>query len=308
MTARRAFALGLAGLAVSLHPAATAADSAWRALPLITAGKVDANWVQVGWGGFSVDDGALRTDCDARGLGLLVYRKERLGDCQIRVVFKTETARSNSGVFVRMTDGILNRVGRPGAAFDRSSGKISKESMDQMKESADREEGPWFAVHQGYEVQIMDSGDARHRTGAIYSFNGSTAEHRPGEWRTMIITLAGERIAVDLDGQRVSNFDPANADIPPRTKWPEPKREMKRPSAGYIGLQNHDPGNLVWFKEVAVRPLPASETKRQGGLNRRAGRAGRNRPPPPRSSRPSCSNQGHPHHNLDSRFAGPRER
>jgi hypothetical protein len=32
-----------------------------------------------------------------------------------------------------------------------------------------------------------------------------------------------------------------------------------RPETGYIGLQNHDPGDEVWFKEVSVRPL--TETK-----------------------------------------------
>ena len=76
-----------------------------------------------------MDDGALRTDCDPRGLGLLVYQKERLGNCQLRIVFKSK-------------------------------------------------------------------------------------------------------------------------------EWFEPKREPKRPVAGYIGLQNHDPGDVVWFKEVSVRPLP----------------------------------------------------
>ena len=34
-----------------------------------------------------------------------------------------------------------------------------------------------------------------------------------------------------------------------------PIREIKRPTHGYIGLQNHDPGDIVWFKEVSVRSL-----------------------------------------------------
>src|SRR4051794_3435405 len=42
----------------------------WRALPLITDGKVDKSWAQVGWGGFVVDGDSLRTDCDERGMGL----------------------------------------------------------------------------------------------------------------------------------------------------------------------------------------------------------------------------------------------
>jgi hypothetical protein len=230
----------------------------WRPLPLITDGKVDPNWVHVGWGGFVVDDGALRTEPAAKGLGLLVFKKERLGDCQIRIVFKAKEAKCNSGVYVRLADGILEQVGKPGAAFDRdAAGKISKESMEKMQASADREEGPWYAVHHGYEVQIADTGDPSHGTGAIYSLAPrSGASKQAGEWRTMIVTLAGEKIFVDLDGQRVTSFDPATPDLPARKQWHEPKREPKRPVAGYIGLQNHDPGDVVWFKEVSVRPLP----------------------------------------------------
>ncbi len=241
-----------------------AAEPAWRALPLIADGKVHPDWTHVGWGGFAADDGALRTECDPKGLGLLVYKKERLGNCQIRVVFKTKDARSNAGVYVRIADGILEQAGKPGAAFDRdAAGKVSPESMEKMKAMSEREEGPWFPVHRGYEVQISDSGDPFHRTGAIYSLAPSSAVSKkaPSEWKTMVITLDGNRILVDLDGQRVTSFDPASPDLPARKQWYEPKREPKRPEAGAIGLQNHDPGDVVWFKEVSVRPLPAGGGK-----------------------------------------------
>ena len=255
--------IAVAGTFAVLDGAEPKAEPAWRLLPLITDGKVDPNWVHVGWGGFAVDDGALRAECDPRGLGLLVYRNERLGNCQIRVIFKSKEAKSNSGVYVRIADGILDQVRQPGAKFDRdAAGKISNESMEQVKASAEREEGAWFAVHRGYEIQISDAGDPLHRTGAIYSLApSSSAPKKAGEWRTMIMTLAGERIAVDLDGQRVATFDSGSPDLPPRKQWHEPKREPKRPEAGYLGLQNHDPGDIVWFKEVSVRSLPAGGEK-----------------------------------------------
>jgi hypothetical protein len=233
------------------------AEGEWRTLPLIKDGKVDPNWVHVGYGGFVVEDGALKTECDPKGLGLLVYKKEKLGNCQIRVVFKAKDERANAGVYVRIADGILGQVGKPGAAFDRdASGKPSDASMEKVKASAEREEGPWFAVHRGYEVQIAGGGDELHRTGAIYSLAPSSAPPKKfGEWQTMVITLDGNRIMVDLDGQRISTLDTASPNLPPRKQWHEPKREPKRPEAGYIGLQNHDPGDVVWFKEVSVREL-----------------------------------------------------
>jgi hypothetical protein len=248
-------------------------QSTWRQLPLVTNGHVDPAWVHVGWGGFSVDKGALRTECDPRGLGLLVYQKERLGDCQIRVVFKTKDTNSNSGVYVRLSDGILDQVGKPGAAFDRdASGKPSEESMEKVKASGEREEGPWYAVHNGYEVQIAGGGDPLHRTGAIYSLAPSSmlSPKAPGEWKTLLITLTGDRILVDLDGVRITSFDSSSPNLPPRKQWHEPKREPKRPRAGYIGLQNHDPGDYVWFKEVSVRPFTgASEKQTTGWLDDR---------------------------------------
>jgi hypothetical protein len=234
-------------------------EAEWRSLPLIADGQITEGWDHVGWGGFVVDGDSVRTECDPKGLGLLIYKKERFGNCQIRVVFRSKEAKSNSGVFVRIADGILDQVSRPGAAFDRdANGKISKPSMQRMMASAEREEGPWFAVHRGYEVQIMDANDKLHRTGAIYSLaaSDSISKKTSHEWKKMIITLSGNRVFVDLESQRVTSFDPESPNVPRERQWFEPMREPKRPENGYIGLQNHDPGDVVWFKEVSVRPLP----------------------------------------------------
>lgn len=251
------------GCCLTFAPSAeTSARTAWRALPLVQDGQVHPSWRHVGYGGFVVDEGAVRTECDPRGLGLLVYQKEQFGNCQFRVVFRTRDAKSNGGVFVRVADGILEQVNHPGAAFDRdASGKTSKPSMAAMMVSAEREEGPWFAVHRGYEVQIMDAHDPLHRTGAIYSLAPSSglSDKAPGAWKTMIITLAGRRIWVDIEGKRVTNFSPEGPDAPKNRQWFEPKREPQRPDSGYLGLQNHDPGDVVWYREVSVRPLPDAD-------------------------------------------------
>src|SRR5262245_58868481 len=118
----------------------------WRALPLIKEGKVDPAWVQVGYGGFSGEDGGLRTERDEKGLGLLLYRKEKFGDCQVRVVYKCKDARSNSGVFVRIDDGILGKVNEKHAPASRDSrGQLTKESLQIFKDASEKELGPWYA-------------------------------------------------------------------------------------------------------------------------------------------------------------------
>ncbi len=160
----------------------------------------------------------LRTEA---GMGLLWYTKATFGDCVIRVVYKAESGEDNSGVYVRIADKPLD---------------------------------PWFAVHHGYEVQICDAADPYHRTGSIYSLSKATAEAaHPGEWNTMEITLDGDMIVVTVNGTSVNRFDPTGP-VPDRTKYYEPERGP-RPESGYIGLQNHNPGDVVSFKEVSVRPL-----------------------------------------------------
>jgi len=245
-------------LAVMLVGSISAAEDDWRSLPLVENGKIAADCKHVGFGKLVVDGDAVRTECDERGLGLAVWTKEKLGNCQIRVVFRTKDERSNAGVIVRLDDGVLDWVGKDSPAVSRDrEGKLSAEMINRMKDASEKEQGAWYAVHHGYEVQICDTGDAMHRTGAIYSLAGAAAvdKAKPGQWRTMIITLDGNLVKVELDGKLLAMFDPASKDVPPRKIWHEPKREHPRPQAGYIGLQTHDPGDVVWFKEVSVKPL-----------------------------------------------------
>src|SRR5262249_30094137 len=146
-------------------------------LPLVKEGKVDPAWVQVGYGGFTVEDAALRTEGSEKGLGLLLYSKEKLGDCQVLGVFRSRDAKSNSGGFVGIDDGILKKLDEKHAPAKRnSSGKLTEESLKVFKEASDKEQGPWYAVHHGYEVQICDAAEVkRSRTGAVYSLAESIA-------------------------------------------------------------------------------------------------------------------------------------
>ena len=239
-----------------LSTALVAAD--WRQLHLIKDGKVAPEWQQAGWGQMVVEGDAIKTDPSEKGLGLLVYTKEKFGNCQIKIVYRPQDNRDNAGVHIRMDDGILKWVGKDSIAVKRDAkGKLSADMSAKMKEASDKEEGAWYAVHHGYEVQIMDSGDQFHRTGSIYSFApAADLPQSSGDgWRTMIITLDGTLVTTELDGKQLARFDSTTKDVPERKQWYEPKRDHVRPTAGYIGLQTHDPGDTVYFKEVSVRSL-----------------------------------------------------
>ncbi len=140
----------------------------------------------------------------------------------VKVVFKTEGARANSGVVIRL----------PEPPPD-----------------------PWYGVHNGYEVQIDAAGDEWHSTGAIYSLSKvSSREQKPsGEWNTMEIELRGPLTVISVNGKKVNEFREGQP-VPERKMWYEPVRGP-RGDSGYIGLQNHDARSTVYFKEVSVRPL-----------------------------------------------------
>lgn len=175
-------------------------------------------WRQIGDGRMVLEDGALRTE---GGMGLLWYTPETFGDCVIRVEYRSPEASDNSGVYVRI---------------------------------AEPPDDPWFAVHNGYEVQICDASDPFHRTGAVYSLSKATeSPAQPGAWNVLEITLDGDIIRVAVNGVRVNEFDPSKP-VPERRFYYEPERGP-RPESGYIGLQNHGENDLVFFRRVTVQPL-----------------------------------------------------
>ena len=182
-------------------------------------GKDLSGWEHVGPGDFAVDGGLLTTH---GGMGLLWYTPEKIGDAQLRVVFKTTAPDSNSGVFIRIPE-------KPTEA--------------------------WMPVNKGYEVQIDNKDDDYHCTGVLYSLTKAMARPQkpPGEWNTMLVTLEGPHTVVELNGVKITDYTEGQP-VPSKHKDYEPDRG-RRPDSGYIGLQNH-PGNTpVIFKEVAVRSL-----------------------------------------------------
>jgi len=193
----------------------------WRQL---FNGKDLTGWVHAGPGSMSVENGLLRGH---GGMGLLYWQAEKFSDCVIRVVYKMEKTNSNSGVFIRMP-------------------------------VEPREE--WMPVHYGYEVQIdnmpeLSDEDEYHYTGTIYSLSKPMAKPgKPGpEWNTMEITLDGPRTIVFVNGVKVTDFK--EGDQVPERKFDFEPHRGPRPDSGYIGVQNHGESDVVYFKEIAVKPL-----------------------------------------------------
>jgi hypothetical protein len=205
----------------NLVSASVADTTQWRQL---FNGKDLTGWKQVGPGSHYVENGLLKSK---GGMGLLVWQGEKFQNCVIRVVFAMRDSNSNSGVFIRIP-------------------------------TMPTEE--WMPVNKGYEVQIDNNPEASgeddyHYTGMLYSLTkplAKTGKAGP-QWNTMEITLDGPRTIVYLNGVKVTDFK--EGDPVPAKKFDfEPERGL-RPLSGYIGIQNHSDKDVVFFKEVAVKPL-----------------------------------------------------
>ncbi len=195
--------------------------SQWRQL---FNGKDLAGWKHVGPGSMSVEDGLIRGN---GGMGLLYWQGEKFGNCVIRVVYKMRDTNSNSGVFIRIP-------------------------------IEPREE--WMPVNYAYEVQIdnqpeLSDEDDYHYTGTLYSLTKPLAKTgKPGpEWNTLEITLDHLRTIVFLNGEKVTDYTEGDP-VPDRKFDFEPFRGP-RPETGYLGIQNHSEKDVVFFKEIAVKPL-----------------------------------------------------
>ena len=193
----------------------------WRQL---FNGKDLSGWQQVGKGGHYVENGMIASK---GGMGLLYWTKEKFSNCVIRVVYKMQKLNSNSGVFIRIP-------------------------------IEPREE--WMPVFYGYEVQIdnhpeTSNEDDCHITGTLYSLTKPLAKPgKPGpEWNTMEIELNGPHTIVSVNNEKVTDY--TEGDPTPKRKFDFEPLPGRRPDAGYFGLQNHGADDIVYFKEVSVKPI-----------------------------------------------------
>lgn len=211
----------IAALAISCCVSTAAFSAEWKQL---FNGKDLNGWQHVGPGGDTVENGLIRTH---GGMGLLYWKGGKIGNCVLHVVFKMRDHNDNSGVFVR----------------------IPLEPRE-----------AWMPVNYGYEVQIDNDPEKGgeneyHVTGTLYSLTKPLA--RPGkpgpEWNTMDITLDGLRTIVVVNGVKVTDYTEGQP-VPPKKFSFEPERGP-RPLTGWFGLQNHSNNDIVFFKEVAIKPL-----------------------------------------------------
>lgn len=101
----------------------------------------------------------------------------------------------------------------------------------------------------GYEVQVNNSHGDWRRTGSLYGIKDVKETYvKDNEWYEEYIMVKGKDITIKINGKTVVEFT-------------EPE-EMGRKNAGgraissgTFALQGHDPGSVVFYKDIKVRPL-----------------------------------------------------
>src|SRR5690625_3799017 len=110
---------------------------------------------------------------------------------------------------------------------------------------------PWVADDHGYEIQIDATDEPDRTTGASYTFQGADEEARDaalnpvGSWNTYEIVVQGDNIKVFLNDVLINDFTST-----------DPARDL---SSGFIGVQNHGPGETVFYRNIQVKELTEPE-------------------------------------------------
>ena len=98
----------------------------------------------------------------------------------------------------------------------------------------------------GYEVQVNNSHSDWRRTGSLYGINDVREVYvKDYEWYTEYIRVEGKKITIRINDKTVVEY----------TEPDDVKRPLRRLSSGTFALQGHDPGSIVHYRNIQVRPL-----------------------------------------------------
>jgi hypothetical protein len=92
------------------------------------------------------------------------------------------------------------------------------------------------AIAQGYEVQIRDTGPAMERTGSFFGVRDAAEvpTRAPGAWNHLEVSVRGQRYEVRINGKLVNAMT------------------GDRSVEGHLGLQSHESGAKVSFRDVRL--------------------------------------------------------
>lgn len=105
----------------------------------------------------------------------------------------------------------------------------------------------------GYEVQVNNSHSDWRRTGGLYAVEDvREAPAKDGEWFTQHIIVKDRQVTVKVNGKVVVDYTVPDEAIANGYEG-MPGRKL---SHGTLALQGHDPGSVVYYRTLQIKPLP----------------------------------------------------
>ena len=103
----------------------------------------------------------------------------------------------------------------------------------------------------GYECQVNNSQSDWRRTGSLYSIEDvRETKAKDNEWFEYDIIVDGKRVVLKVNGETTVDYtEPDDVSRPEDMKG-------RLLSSGTFALQAHDPGSVVLYRNIRVKPLP----------------------------------------------------
>lgn len=103
----------------------------------------------------------------------------------------------------------------------------------------------------GYEAQVNNSHEDWRRTGSLYAVEDiRESPVDDNEWFEYHIMVRDKQITLQVNGE--TTVDYTEPPDPPRL----PDMRERKLSRGTIALQAHDPGSVVYYRNIRIKPLP----------------------------------------------------
>ncbi|RZM22128.1 MAG: DUF1080 domain-containing protein [Pedobacter sp.] len=104
--------------------------------------------------------------------------------------------------------------------------------------------------NKGHEIQVNNSHSDWRRTGSVYGVKDTKETYvKDNEWYEEYIKVEGKQITIKINGKTVIEYTEPD-DVAEKNKG------GRAISSGTFALQGHDPGSVVYYKDIMVKPLP----------------------------------------------------
>ena len=111
------------------------------------------------------------------------------------------------------------------------------------------QDGGW--PEYGYECQVNNSQEDWRRTGSLYGIQDvKESPAVDNEWFDYLIRVVDDTVTITVNGKTTVEFT-EGADMPHFADSPH-----RRLGSGTIALQAHDPGSVVYYKDIEIQQLP----------------------------------------------------